>query len=93
MQVRFAPSAIRFLDRQPHNVRSKLVNDAVWLNDHPYFEPDDASKRPFLAAPVIIRQFQDGFHWILYYIDGDSLIIANIGLRSEPPHLRRPPDG
>ena len=92
MGIRFAPSSVRFLDAQSHNVRSKLINDIVWLNDNHHLNPDDPSLTPFLAPPLVMRQFRDDFHWIIFYLDGDDLIVANIGSLSEAPHLYRPPD-
>ena len=53
----------------------------------------------FLAPPVMMRKYQDYFHWIIYYLDGDSeagvesdarLIVANIGRVGEAPRLTRP---
>ena len=92
MEVRFGPSSRKFLDSQPQNIRSKLINDVVWLSENPYLRPDEPSIKPFLAAPVVIRHFQDDFQWILFYLESDTLIIANIGTISEPPHLYRSPD-
>ena len=92
MEVRFGPSSRRFLDSQPQNIRSKLINDVVRLSDNPYLRPDEPSISPFLAAPVVIRHFEDDFHWMLFYLENDTLILANIGNISEPPHLYRAPD-
>ena len=53
----------------------------------------------FLAPPVMMRKYQDYFHWIIYYLDGDSeagvesdarLIVTNIGRVGEEPRLTRP---
>ena len=84
MGPRFAHSARRFLDAQPHNVRSKLINDALWLHENHYLAPDYSPITPFLAPPVVMKLFRDDFH-----VDGESLIIANIGHNSEAPHLWR----
>lgn len=80
------------LDAQPANVRSKLINDVVWLSHNPHLTPDDPSKRPFLAPPVVIREFRDDFHWVLYYLEDDTLAVANIGNVGEPPYLYRRPN-
>jgi hypothetical protein len=92
MALRFAPSTRRFLDTQPHNVRSKLINDVVWLDEHHHLAPDHPTIKPFLASPMVMRMFQDDFHWIIFYADGESLIVANIRHTSEIPHLWRAPD-
>ena len=86
MPIRFAPSSIRFLDRQPHNIRSKLINDVVFLRDHP---AQEAIVR-YLTAPVVVDLFQETFHWILFYVEAGTMMVANIGDSSEEPHLWRP---
>ena len=85
MPIRFAPSAIRFLDAQPHNVRSKLINDVVWLRDN----SDDPSLEEYLAAPVVIKLYRNSFHWVLFYIQTDFMVVGNIGGSDEEPHLWR----
>ena len=91
MEVRFAGSAKRYLDSQPNNVRSKLINDVVWLADNPVLLPDDETIVPFDMPPAVGKMFRDDFHWIIFYVEGDSIVIANIGEVSESPHLWRPP--
>jgi hypothetical protein len=93
VEFRFGPSARRFLDSQPQQVCSKLIDDVVWLRGNPHLTPDDPRKRPFLAPPVVIREYRDEFHWVLYYLENNELIIANIGDISEEPHIRRRPTG
>ena len=79
----------------PHHIRSKLINDAVWLADNPYLAPDDPQIVPFVMDPVVGKMFKDDFRWIIFYTDRKRLIIANIGSNSETPHLWRkePPLG
>ena len=89
MEIRFAPSSQQFLNNQPHDIVNKLLDDVLWLRDHPYLAPDDPRKKPFFAPPVYISEFCDDAHWILYYSDKTSLIVANIGRISEPRHLHR----
>jgi hypothetical protein len=90
MEIRFASSSKRFLDSQPDNVRSKLINDVLYLRDNHHLSPDDPSITPFLMAPTVGKLFRDAFHWIIFSIDGELLMVANIGLSSETPHLWRP---
>ena len=90
MNVVFAPSSRRFLDSMPNCIRSKLINDIVWLADENYYlTPDDERIVPFLMAPAVGRLFKDDFHWIVFYTEGDRLIVANIGHIGEKPHLWR----
>lgn len=89
MDLHFGPSARRFLDNQSHQVRSDLINLSVWLAQHPYFSPDDPRKKPFLASPVVLRLYQDDDYWVVYYLNQDGLIIANIGNASEVPSVWR----
>ena len=93
-----SPSARRFLDIQDNQTRGRLVDILLWLCDHPYGDPEDPNKSMFLAPPVMMRKFQDYFHWIIYYLDGDSeagvesdarLIVANIGRVGEAPRPTR----
>ena len=86
MPIRFAPSSIRFLDGQPDNVRSKLINDVVWLRDH----HAQLTLERYLAAPVVIDLFRDSYHWILFYVEAGTMMVANIGDSGEDPHLWRP---
>jgi len=87
--VYFGPSARRFLDSQSHQVRSDLIDLAVWLADNPHFSPDDPRKKPFLASPVVLRLYEDDGYWVVYYLDRGRLIIANNGDALETPHLWR----
>ena len=88
--MQIGSSARRFLDGQTNPVRRKLIDDLVWLDHNPRLTPDDPRKRPFHAPPVVLRIFQDDSHWIIYYIQNNGeLMAANIGTRSEPPHLHR----
>jgi hypothetical protein len=89
MDIAFAPSSRMFLDSKPNHIRSKLINDAVWLDENPYLVPDDPQIVPFAMLPGFGRMFKDDFHWIIFYTTGERLIIANIGCISEKPHLRR----
>jgi hypothetical protein len=91
MGVQFSPSSRRYLDSQPHNVRTKIINDVAWIKDNPHLRPDNPTIRPFLAPPSVMRLFQDDFHWILFYLDADNLMEANIGDIAELPHLFRRP--
>jgi len=79
----FTRSARTYLRSQPNNVRSKLVDDIVELANDPYLSPDDPSKRPFLAPPAVMTKWQDDLHWVIYYVQRDDLMVANIGDRGE----------
>ena len=92
MDIRFASSAKRFLDAQMNNVRSKLVNDVVWLADNPHLLPDEAAITPYGIPTIVGKLFKDDFHRIIFTIDGQRLTVANVGLISEDPHLWRTPD-
>ena len=83
MPIRFASSAIRFLDGQPHNIRSKLISDVVWLRDYHDTVPDleDSLFR--------FKVYRDLFQWILFLIDADHMLVANIGVLAEEPHFWR----
>ena len=85
MRIRFEPSSIRFLDAQTQSVRSKLIDDAVWLGDNP-----NHGTESILAAPVVLQLYRDEAHWIIYYFEADSMAIANIGEARERPHVWRP---
>jgi tellurite resistance-related uncharacterized protein len=52
---------------------------------------DNTHYEPFFAPPAIFKKYttEDGQYWILYYLEGDTLVIANIGDRTEQPHLWR----
>ena len=89
MRIVFALSARRFLDAVPNHIRSKLISDAVWLANNPYLTPDDTQIVPFLMPPHVGKIFRDDSHWIIFYTEGERLIIANIGCLSEEPHLWR----
>ena len=89
--VYFAPSAEYFLDRQSVELVSRLIDEVVWLTYNPELTPDDPRKRPFFAAPVLLRIFHGEVCWIIYYWSTirDDWIIANIGHEGEKPHLWR----
>ncbi len=100
MRIVFDLSARSFLNAQSEAVRSKLINDVVWIRDYPFLNPDDASKAPFLAAPgVVITLWRDDYHWMVYYLGspeavghsgGPDLVIVNIGDVDEAPSVHRP---
>ena len=92
MDIAFASSSRRFLESKPNHIRSKLIDDAVWLADNPYLILDDARIVPFLMAPVVGKIFKDDSHWIVFYTTGERLVIANMGSVAEKPHLWRQPD-
>ena len=94
-----SPSARRFLDAQDNQTRGRLVDILLGLCEHPYRDPEDPFKSMFLVPPVMMRIYKDYFHWIIYYLDGDSeagvgagarLIAANIGRVGEEPTPHRP---
>lgn len=87
----FASSARRFLDGQSLEVRTKAIDEVVWLTHNPELILDDPRIRPFFAPPVYLRIFDSGPLWIIYYWSTikDDWIIANIGDDSETPHLWR----
>ncbi len=92
MDIRFASSSKKFLDTQPNNVRSKLINDIVWLADTHYLAPDDPAIVPFDMPPLVGKLYRDLFHWIIFTVQEDVITIANIGRLSEKPHLWRESD-
>ena len=83
------PSARKFLDEQIYSVRLTLLDNVQWLESNPHLTPDDKRKRPFDVPPVVLRLYRDDTHWIVYYIEHGTLIIANIGDAAETPHLWR----
>lgn len=83
MPIRFAASAIRFLDDQPHNIRSKLINDVVWLRDNYDTVPD------LQDSLFRFKVYRDLFQWILFVIDANHMLVANIGVNGEEPHFWR----
>ena len=89
MPVKFLRSARLFLAAQPLNVSSKLIDDCAYLAIDPRLAPDDPSKTLFYAPPVFYHLFQDDFHWIIYEIGDEHLLIVNIGTQEEAPHLWR----
>ena len=89
MGIVFAPSAKVFLDSMPHNIRSKIIDDVVWLADNQRLAPDNPQIVPFLMAPAIGKIFMDGCNWIIFYNERERLVIANVGSILEEPHLWR----
>ena len=64
------------MDSKPNHIRSKIINDAIWLADNPYLVPDDPRIVPFLTPPVLGKMFKDDFHWMIFYTEGERLIVA-----------------
>jgi len=91
LSLKFSRSAKIFLQSQPANIVSKLIDDCAELTDNPHLTPGDPRKAPFFAPPVFMRIFRDTFHWIIYYVENDIVLIANIGMNGEEPHLYRKP--
>ena len=96
MTIRYSPSAIVLLDQQPRHIRSKLIDDLVWLHQHPYLVPDSGRIIPYDMPPLVGKLYRDESHWIVFLLEGSSpeqtdLIVCNIGLATEEPHLWRRP--
>ena len=92
MEVKFARSAITFLNTQSAPIVSKLIDDCADLAADPHLAPDEPRKTLFYAPPVFFHIYQDESHWIIYEIkeDEEHILIVNIGPNSEEPRLRRP---
>ena len=72
---------------------SSLISEVVYLGQSPELEPDDARKASFYTPPVFMRIYRTLFHWIIYDVDSNRILIANLGNADEKPHLYRREEG
>lgn len=87
--MRFCPPARKFLNSQTPDAILEIIDQLRWLERNPHLTPDDPRKRPFSASPVVLRIFEEGKYWAIYYLQENDLMVANVGDHLEYPHLWR----
>ena len=87
--MQICPSARKFLNGQTSDTIREIIDRLLWLDQNPHLTPDDPRKRPFEAPPVVLRIFQEGKYWAIYYLQNNELMVANVGDHLEYPHLWR----
>ena len=87
--LKFCPPALKFLNQQPELVVHHLVDEAVGLRDRMAERPDSPDIHIFLMPPAVGRLYIESCHWIVFYIDLERLMVANIGGEDEAPFLWR----